>query len=145
MSKLIVYLAGPMAGLTVRECRAWRIVAAKKLVEAGFTVLDPTRELDHLDPDTIVTAFDEERRGVFSRDKFDSTRADILIINLLRAKYSSIGTLMEMAWSHLAGKFLSVAIEDEGNPHDHTFTRGVTSVKRPTIEEAVDYVIETFS
>ena len=142
---LIVYLAGPMAGLTVRECREWRLQATQRLQEAGFTILDPTRELLGLPADQVVAADADDKRVVFHRDKFDSTRADILIVNLLKAKSSSIGTLMEMAWSHLSGKFIVTLIEKDGNPHAHTFVKEASSLILDDLDEALDYVITTFS
>jgi len=133
---LIVYLAGPMAGLTVRECREWRIKATSRLQEAGFTILDPTRELLGLSPDQIVAADADDKRVVFHRDRFDATRADILIVNLLGAKSPSIGTLFEMAWAHLSGKFIVTLVEDKGNPHLHTFVKEASSLILDDLDEA---------
>jgi nucleoside 2-deoxyribosyltransferase len=143
-TSLIVYLAGPMAGITVKECRAWRLAATPVLEDAGFTILDPTRELIGYPDDFVLTQQAESKRVVFARDKFDATRADILLVNLLGATDKSLGTLMEVAWAYLSGKFIVVVMEPEGNPHDHTFTREAASIVPPTIEEGVDYIVVTF-
>ena len=81
---------------------------------------------------------------VFERDKFDATRADILIVNLTGANRVSIGTMMEIAWAHLAGKFIVVVMEKVGNPHMHAFVREAASIMFEDTNDAVDYVIQTF-
>lgn len=146
---LLVYLGGSMTGLTLAEVQSWRKTAAAKLDEAGFTVLDPARGLMFLKPeetvkDAYVDEFTESKHTVFERDKFDVTRADISILNLLKAKRISIGTMMEMAWGHLTGKFIVVVMEREGNPHMHAFVREASSIIFEDTDEAVDYVIQTF-
>jgi len=148
-SGLIVYLGGSMTGLSLEECTAWRQAATELLEEAGFTVLDPTRGLTFLRPESVVKdayedEFGENKHLVFERDKFDATRADILIINLLKAPRVSIGTMYEVAWGHLAGRFVALAMEREGNPHMHAFVREAASIIMEDIEDLVYYVITTF-
>jgi hypothetical protein len=36
-----------------------------------------------------------------TRDRFDATRCDVLLVNLLGAERVSIGTMMEVAWADL--------------------------------------------
>ncbi len=146
---LLVYLAGPMTGMTMEYVRKWREAAAQKLESNGFTVLNPARGLVFLKPETLVKdayedEFSENKHVVFTRDKFDSTRADILIVNLLKTTRVSIGTMMEMAWAHLSGKFVVTVVEPEGNPHMHAFVREASCVLCREVEAAVDYVIVTF-
>lgn len=148
-TSLLVYLAGPMTGQTYEETVAWRDWVREHLEESSFTVLDPARGVMFLEPDDVVKDaytehLTESKHIVFTRDKFDSTRADILLVNLLDAKRISIGTLMEMAWAHLAGRFTVTIMEPNGNPHEHAFVREASSIVLPDIEEAVDYIVRTF-
>ena len=55
---LLVYLAGPMTGMTAEKVKTWRRIATATLIEAGFTVLDPARGLMFLQPeDTVKDAY----------------------------------------------------------------------------------------
>ncbi len=148
-TSLLVYLAGPMTGQTLEETIAWRRDATNKLEDAGFTVLDPARGLMFLKPEGVVkdsyeNSHTETKHTVFVRDKFDSTRADILLINLLEASRVSIGTMMELAWAHLSNRFPVVVMEREGNPHMHAFVRESAGVILDDMDDAVNYVIRTF-
>jgi hypothetical protein len=138
-----------MTGLTYDQVKGWRETARAKLEEAGFIVLDPARGLMHLKPEVVIKdayeeSFTENKHTVFIRDKFDVTRADISLFNLLDAKRASIGTVSEMAWCHLTGKFAVVVMEREGNPHMHAFVREEAGVLLDNIDDAVDYIIRTF-
>jgi len=146
---LIVYQGGSMTGLTLEEITGWRREAGALLEDAGFTVLNPARGLMFLEPEAVVKdayedEFTENKHVVFERDKFDATRADILLMNLLKAPRTSIGTVMEMAWGHLAGRFICTAIEREGNPHMHAFVREASSILFEDIMDACLYIVETF-
>jgi len=146
---LLVYLAGPMTGMTMDQVTTWRKKATVMLEDSGFTVLDPSRGLVFLEPETIVKdAYEEEfaenKHVVFERDKFDSTRADILFVNLKHSTRISIGTMMEMAWAHLSGRFVCTVIEKEGNPHMHAFVREASSILFDDPEEACLYIVRTF-
>lgn len=148
-TSLVVYLAGPMTGQTYEETIAWRKYAREKLEEAEFTVLDPARGLMFLKPEAVVKDAYEEfstenKHTVFVRDRFDSTRSDILLVNLLKASKVSIGTMMELAWAHLSNKFPVVVMEREGNPHMHAFMRECAGIVRESVEDAVDYIVATF-
>ena len=146
---LLVYLAGPMTGQTFEEATAWREWATEALWDEGFTVLDPSRGLMFLKPESVVKdayadTTTENKHVVFVRDRFDSTRADILLMNLIGADRVSIGSMMELAWSHLSGKFPVVVMEKEGNPHQHAFVREATGIVLHDLGDAVDYVVRTF-
>lgn len=146
---LVVYLAGPMTGMKIEDVRAWRLKAKDKLAEFGFTVLDPSRGLMFLKPeevvqDAYVDEFKETKHVIFERDRFDSIRADILFVNLKHCNRVSIGTMMEMAWAHQAGRFIVTVIEKEGNPHMHAFVREASSIIFEDPEEACEYIVSTF-
>ncbi len=146
---IMVYLAGPMTGMTIEHVTTWRRKAEDKLAEAGFVVLDPARGLMFLKPEEVVKdayedEFTENKHVVFERDKFDSTRAEILLVNLKHASRVSIGTMMEIAWAHLCGRFIITVIEKEGNPNMHAFVREASCILFDDPEEACDYIVRTF-
>lgn len=145
---LLVYLAGPMTGLTLEQATGWRRLASERLEEAGFTILDPTRGLTFLKPDDVILdGYDghqfESKHAVVLRDKFDSTRSDLLLINLLGISRVSIGTMMELAWASLAGKF-AIVIRDKGGVYDHAFVNETAGILVDNLDDALDYIANTF-
>jgi len=138
-----------MTGMTLEHVTTWRERARVALEDAGFTVLDPARGLVFLEPESVVRdayeeEFTENKHVVFARDKFDATRADLLFVNLKHATRISIGTMMEMGWAYLSGRFVVTVIEKEGNPHMHTFVREASSIWFDDPDDACDYIIQTF-
>lgn len=139
-----------MTGLTKKAATEWRRESRETLEEAGLTVLDPTRGLTFLESNEVIQeCYDfegstENAHTVFEIDKFDATRAGILLVNLLTAPKISIGTVIEMAWAHLSGTFVVTVMEDVGNPHDHPFIRKLSSVIFHSPEDACSYIVEKF-
>lgn len=96
MSEQLIYLAGPMTGLLFEEARRWRNEAKERLEslldpETGVRVyrtLDPCRGKEYLEGH-VLQAMDDEGLGwgdiVVPRDKYDVTRSDIVLFNLLPA------------------------------------------------------------
>ena len=68
-----------------------------------------------------------------TRDRFDATRCDLLFVNLLGAKETSIGTVMEIAWADLLRKPIVLAIEPEGNIHDHGMIKEAIGFRVPSL------------
>ena len=139
MSKPLVYLAGPISGLNYGDATDWRDYA-KKVFEPEVHALSPMRNkefLRHLDD---ISGHGEEykhmsplatARGVMTRDRFDCTRCDVLLVNLLGAKRVSIGTVMEIAWADLSRIPIVLCMEAEDNPHRHMM-----------VMEAIGYHVE---
>lgn len=107
MSKPLIYLAGPISGRTFAVGNYWRTYAAKQLAPEIKT-LSPLRDKEFLSDLQEISAHGEEykhlsplatSRGVMTRDFYDCTRADVLLVNLLGAERVSIGTCMEIAWA----------------------------------------------
>jgi hypothetical protein len=143
-----VYLAGSITGKTYIEATAWREMAARRLSDAGFKSISPMRGKSFLERETnIKDAYEgtntADKHAIFTRDKFDSTRSEILLLNLLGADAVSIGSVMELAWAHLSNCFC-VVVMGMGNPHVHAFVKEAASVVFDNLDEAVDYIISTF-
>jgi hypothetical protein len=165
MSKL-VYLAGPITGLSYEGATDWREYARDHIsnnittdcfnkamektytarVSTGIDVLSPMRAKRHLEGIKNFTADGDKyksfsvlssNRGIMTRDRWDATRCDVLLVNLLGAKTVSVGTVMEMAWANQARTPIVCAIEPGGNVHEHGMLMEAIGFRVPTLDEAI--------
>lgn len=144
-----VYLAGPIAGCSYDGATGWRDYAITALARAGIKGLSPMRAKEYLaavESDVGFSATCEEYghlsplsgpRGIMTRDRFDATRCNILFVNLLGATKVSVGTVMEIAWADLRRTPIVVAIEPEGNPHEHAMIGEAIGFRCATLAEAL--------
>lgn len=146
---LQIYLAGPITGCTYRGCTNWREAFKDMLRENmagegwnpdGVRCLSPMRAKEYLDQVGVINKDYPSvdfgplscSRGIMTRDFFDCTRADILVVNLLGATIVSIGTVMEIAWAYQNRTPTIVVMEKENNLHEH-----------PMIWEAIGFRVES--
>lgn len=151
MTKLI-YLAGPIAGLSYDGATNWRMDAAEALDQchpwAGGThehvkTLSPLRAKDYLKDVQQLSNKDvpiyaqmsplSTPRGIMTRDHNDATRCDVMFVNLFGAEKISMGTMMELAWAYDRHIPVVCWIETQGNIHDH-----------PMVNECIDFRASTF-
>ena len=145
-----VYLAGPISGLTFDGAADWREFAKANLAENGIKALSPLRSKEYLrQVNGPLTGTGEEYahlgvlslpRGVMTRDRYDATRCDALLVNLLGADRVSIGTVMEIAWADLCRTPVIVAMEPSGNPHEHMMIAEAIGFRVPSLAEALHVV-----
>jgi nucleoside 2-deoxyribosyltransferase len=149
MMKPVVYLAGPITGLSFEGCTDWREFALKELGRAGIDGFSPMRAKEALKGLQLLSGTGEEyqhltvfatQRGVMTRDRFDCMRCDVLLVNLLGAKSVSIGTVMEIAWADARRTPIVCAIEESGNPHEHMMIREALGFRVPSLEEALNCI-----
>lgn len=147
----LAYLAGPITGLTFDGCTDWRDYAVKSLAEAGIKGLSPMRAkefLKHMGPLPALKNAKEDyeyakygclasSRGIMTRDRFDATRCDVMIVNLLDAQRVSVGTVMEIAWGDLVRTPI-IAVMEEGNVHEHGMVNEAIGFRVATLDEALD-------
>jgi hypothetical protein len=140
-----VYLAGPITGCTYTGCTDWRTHVSDLLALADITALDPMRGKQFLTDETSVGNNYQHPlgtpRGIMTRDHWDCTRCNVLLVNLLGATRVSIGTVMEIAWAWDSSIPVVVVMESEGNPHDHAMIQEATGFRVSTLDEAVDVVV----
>jgi len=134
MSKYLIYLAGPIAGLDYKEGSEWRQYVINNINEE-IHCLSPLRNKAYLNNQgNLNGTFDDwplsTQRGIYARDRFDCHRADALLVNLLGAKTVSIGTCMEIAWAAQNNTPIVLIMEDE-NLHDH-----------PMLKEACPFIVD---
>jgi nucleoside 2-deoxyribosyltransferase len=143
-----VYLAGPITGLCYGDCTDWRKFAEASFEVSGIKGLSPMRAKEHLKDKGVLTAVIDSKhmnpmsthKAIVSRDRFDCTRCDVLLVNLLDAKTVSIGTMMEIAWADLSRIPIVCAIEDSGNVHEHGFIQELINFRVNTLEKAISIV-----
>lgn len=143
-----VYLAGPISGLSYGGCTEWREGVRKDLAEVGIVGLSPMRAKDYLSSQTSLakdcTLYGSlsplsSNKGITTRDRFDTQRVDLVLVNLLGAKAVSIGTMIELGWADSARRPIVCAMED-GNIHEHGMVKELIGFRVPTLEEAVAVV-----
>lgn len=149
MVKQQVYLAGPITGLNYEGSTDWREYARNDLDKVGIRGLSPMRGKEYLKALGTLSGTGEEyahlsvisnSRGVMTRDRYDATRCDVLLVNLLGAKAVSVGTVMEVAWSDLKRIPIVVAIEASGNPHEHMMLSEAYGYRVTSLDEALHIV-----
>ena len=141
-----VYLSGPITGLTYAEGQDWReMVKADLASSASIEGLSPLRAKEYLDKHGILegeyTEFPlSSKEGITCRDRWDTTRADVVLVNVLGAKSPSLGTVMEIGWADLARKPIVLVMEATGNPHDHPMVRATAGFIVHDLWDAVKIV-----
>jgi nucleoside 2-deoxyribosyltransferase len=141
--KPIVYLAGPVTGLSYAQVTTWRTEAKRRLAP-NVECADPMRGFEHLQHETRLkhTYTDHPfttRRGIMMRDYFDVCRSTALLVNMLDAPEVSKGTIMELAWAFHLRKPVIVIMEPHGNLHDlHPMLLEAYDFRVPTLDEGIE-------
>lgn len=144
MSK--VYLAGPIAGLTYDGAEDWRSYARTKLAEAGIEGFSPLRAQEYLRRVGTLSNHGHDRddmscmstsRGITTRDRFDATTCDAMLVNLLDATKVSIGTMIELGWADAHRIPTVVAIPEGVHPHHHMMVEELTGFSVRSLDEAI--------
>jgi nucleoside 2-deoxyribosyltransferase len=138
-----VYLAGPITGLAYEAATDWRENVITSLPE-HIKGLSPMRGKQYLGNEAYIKDSYSEHvmsttKAIVTRDRFDATRCDVLLVNLVGATKVSIGTVMEIAWADAARIPIVVAME-KGNVHEHGMLVQVSGYVVETLEEAVSIV-----
>lgn len=154
-----VYLAGPIAGLTIEEARAWRYHAILKLDEHGIRGIDPLAGAQSLDRNAVQSKQAPEldpftsAKGIMCQDFYYCTHADMVICNFLGATKVSIGSVMECAWAYQCRTPLVIvgascqasSISDTSQlvcVHDHTMLRSAADYWVDDVETALDICVK---
>lgn len=146
MSK--VYLSGPISGLTYEDCTDWREYASKWLAEFGIEGLSPMRGKEYLKGQgriedgsaAVLSNFMSQDAAIVTRDRWDTTRADFMLCNLLGAERVSVGTIVELGWADMARVPVVLVMEPTGNIHEHPFVRQLSGYRADTLEAGLDLV-----
>jgi nucleoside 2-deoxyribosyltransferase len=140
----LVYLAGPITGLTFNGANDWRADVQRRL-KAPIVGLSPLRCKQYLSKERAVASMGYEGhplstpQGITSRDRFDCQRADVVLFNFLDAERVSVGTCIEIGWADSARRPM-VAVMEPGNLHDHAIVRAAVPFVVGSVDEAVDLI-----
>lgn len=138
----LVYLAGPISGLTYNDGQNWRDYVAENLPQEIRAISPLRAKKDALKDVGVIQqsyAFNPltTDSGITHRDRFDCMRADAVLFNMIGAKTVSVGTCIEFGWADATRKNIILVIEDEGNLHDHPMVRGVTGWRVNNLDEGI--------
>lgn len=144
-----VYLAGPITGLSYDAATDWRFDAFNKLSKHGITGLSPMRGKSYLANLKSISGTGEEykdlgvlstQKSVVARDRMDTTKSDLVLMNLLGAERVSIGTMIEAGWADCARVPIVLVIEP-ANIHHHMMLREVAGFVVGSLDEALATII----
>lgn len=146
---MLVYLAGPITGLSYGATTDWRQTCIDHLKFFGIQGLSPMRGKEYLsvsksiddnynDGETALVAVMSGQRGIYARDKFDCERADVVLVNMLGAQRVSIGTVMEIAWAAASNTPVVLVMEKEGNIHEHSMLREACAFRVENLDDALN-------
>jgi nucleoside 2-deoxyribosyltransferase len=146
-----VYLAGPIAGLTLKQATMWRLWAKQRLSEHGIRGISPLRDTLFMPADKRFSKTLEAEsalrptitpKSVVTQNRLDASTSDALVVNLHGATAVSIGTVAEMAWADAARRPVIVVMEGDGsNPHEHALVDQIAGWRFSTLGEALDHTI----
>jgi hypothetical protein len=127
----LVYLGGPIGGLSYGDATDWRVHAQRRFHRKGIIALSPMRWKQHLAQERVlVEGYSHplsSQRGLTARDRFDCKRCDLFFVNLLLADVTckvSTGTMIELGWAD-DGVRPIVGVMDSLKLHDHPMVREV--------------------
>jgi len=157
--KNLVYLAGPIGGLTWDEASKWRDHASKLINSFTVECLSPLRDMDGVslrdscfvtdggkignepqDPSKDAIPFEK----LFDRDYQDVVDSNFILFNFLGAKKQSVGTVCELAWAWHMRKPYVVVIEPDNINHN-PFLKKQMRETVPTLQEGINAVRRYFS
>lgn len=137
MSKLKVYLAGKMSGLTLEEMDGWRVEATKQFNDKSFIpvhTINPVRFYNfEMNPNTY------SEKEVRKFDLHMVKASDVILVNLDFS--DSIGTAMEIC---MAYDVWDKPVVGFGKNKSHPWMELCISKRCETLEDAVDYIIDYY-
>lgn len=119
----LIYLAGPITGLSWPEATEWRVDLINRFNNASkdgknYMALSPLRGKEFLKNETdIKDEYTDNKmansRFISTRDFNDVRRSDLIIVNFLNAKKVSIGTVLEIGAAIILNKPIIIIMEDK--------------------------------
>lgn len=143
-----VYLSGPITGLTFNNCTDWRDYARKALKRHSIQGISPMRGKEYLanagiitdgQPAVLANAMSQDQ-AIVTRDRWDTSRCDFMLCNLLGAKSVSIGTMVEIGWADAYRVPVVLVMEPAGNIHEHAFVRQLSGYRVETLDEGLELI-----
>ena len=155
MRRPLVYLAGPMKGLTVDNANEWRTVTKNFCYDHNIETVSPLRGRSSLvDKEVMRTHYDGDplltQSAITRRDYFDVRRSDAVFVNFMDSKTVSIGTIAEIAWAWQLQKPVIVIMEkdSEFDPdlykllNTHPFMCEFVTIRVYTLEDGLQSLLD---
>jgi hypothetical protein len=138
--KKALFLAGPLTGISYGDALDWRKYVESKL-PSDVIAFSALRGKEYVAKEAVLKDSYPEHllstpQGTITRDRYDVSRCDALLVNFLKADRVSIGTIMEMAWAD-AWRIPIILAMEKGNIHDHAFVRQVAGFIAGDLDEAI--------
>lgn len=139
-----IYLARPISGQSYETVVDYYKETSDTLKALGYDVLCPMTGKQYLRNEISFKAAGygnpvSTNHAIIERDRWMVKKADVVYAYLSNATITSIGTCMELAWVHDAGKHTIVVME-QGNIHRHAFVLEAADIVFETHEEAIEYL-----
>ena len=152
--KKVIYLAGPIAGLTEDEATTWRDDVAEQLREAsngniiGISPLrcEPVVPGMTYTPPGAVDKMWRDARAIKAKDWLDTESADLVLAYLpkeMNDRRPSIGTIIEIGWTIGLKKPL-IVVSDDKQVLDHPLIECNAAWRFETLGDAVEVIIGLF-
>jgi nucleoside 2-deoxyribosyltransferase len=141
----VIYLAGPIGGLTYNDAVNWRDQVTIELEPFGIECLSPMRGKDYLRNESLLkgTGYDDtllsNNRAIVTRDRMDVTNSDAILMNLVGASKVSIGSMVELGWAD-SHRVPTIVVMDRDNVHDHGFVYELASFIVDTMSDALTII-----
>lgn len=139
-----IYCTKPMRGYSYKEVVGYYNEIQEILEGQGWKVLNPMTGKKYLENEKEFKSTGYVQplscdHAIVERDRWMTKQADVLLVNLLRCKEVTIGTMFELAWAYDNGKHIITVMEPD-NIHRHAFVLETSHVIYETINEALDYL-----
>ena len=148
MTRPLVYLSGQISGLTYGDAQSWRDFAIAYLADRGIKGISPLRGEKAHDGAGLISTHGRDyaksplltAKAITDRDRFDATRCDVMLVNLIGMTRVSIGTMIEIGWADAHRIPIVLAVPEGDHLHDHLMVNEIASVQAHTLEDALDCV-----
>jgi len=145
-----VYLAGPICGLYYDEATDWRQDAIKCLDSNGIDGISPMRSKEFLEGKIIDDRQEHmdsmaTRSAITDRDRWDTLRSDIVLMNLLDEHKISIGTCIEIGQADIKRIPIIIVCQEDGIYDKHPMINHICGFKARTVEDGLDIAIRMLS
>lgn len=116
MSKINIYLAGPIAGQTVEQANNWRNWMEENLAKHDMQGVSPLR-CEPIIGEVYGHEYDDNRFGhpqvIAAKNKEDVRRCDLTFAYLPGEHPASVGTLQEIGWAAGLGKPIILVTDND--------------------------------
>ena len=132
MRRIKVFLSGAIEN-TPDLGKGWRVQATPILERAGFTVLDPSLELEG--PNRSINE-------IVHRNIFLQKQADLLLVEYSYPNRAYIGTDFELSKAYEWNQ--PTIVWCHPSYMNRTYMRYLSSMMLPSLEQALDYLVEHY-